>query len=253
MTIYQWRKREDDSDLDLEAPVAALLHAAAAPTEPGPQPGEAAALAAFRATVRPSRRPLMHSFTPVKAALAAALSSGVLLTGGVAAAATGSLPGAAQDTARDMLSHVGVTVPGAAEQSAGHADVRGKASTDAATGGDDQATDKQHAGDGSQGKGSAVSEMAHSAPHGAGQHGAAVSTLASGGKSKAGTQGKAGQHGKSGQQGKADEEHPATSNKGTDLQPSTPAAPTHTRQDGAHRSADAGTTGAEHSSSGTGH
>jgi hypothetical protein len=51
-------------------------------------------------------------FPSLKAAAVAATATGALLTGGVAVAATGRSPGAAQDTARTMLGTVGVTVPG---------------------------------------------------------------------------------------------------------------------------------------------
>lgn len=241
MTIHQWHERDDD--LAAEGSVESLLCAAAAPTEPGPQPGEEAALAAFRATVRSPGRTSMHSLTPVKAALAAAVTGGVLLTGGVAAAATGALPGAAQDTARDMLAHVGVSVPGAAEQSAGHADQRGQAD---ATGGDRAkgGQDQEHAGDPSNGKGAAVSEMAHNTPTGSVEHGATVSGFASGGKSKAGDSGKAG-------------DHSDQSASGRDHQPSTPVKPTPApssdhSQDGSGQGSSDGAE-AQSSTAGSGH
>jgi len=116
----------DDDALDrlLSAPgegqptaLAALLAAAAA-SEPGPITGEAAALAAFREVMRrpasgvhARRKPRPARASMVRLAVAG-LAAGGVLVGGVAAAATGSLPGAAQQAARDMLAHVGVTVPG---------------------------------------------------------------------------------------------------------------------------------------------
>jgi hypothetical protein len=207
MTRQQWC---EDERLASTEPVVSLLRAAAAPTEPGPQPGEQAALAAFRATASP-RRFSMHSLVPVKAALAAAVTGGVLLTGGVAAAATGTLPGAAQDTARTILSHVGVSVPGADGSSAGHADQRGTSgSTEGTTQGtgdeqaatDQQGTDEQAQGDGSQGKGAVISQLAKGQYATGHDRGAAVSEAASGGKSQAGdAHGKAGQdHGTTGEQ-----------------------------------------------------
>ena len=116
-----------DSDPELDARVRALLAAAAAPTEPGPLPGESGAVAAFRdARSTPSRRfSMSSSLTPVRAAVAAGLGAGVLLAAGVGGAAAGVLPGAAQDTARTWLETVGVEVPGADAHSAGHADQRG--------------------------------------------------------------------------------------------------------------------------------
>jgi hypothetical protein len=117
--------------------LASLLDAAAAPAEPGPASGEAAALAAFRSSpVRAHRRFRMHiASTPLKSLAVAAASAGLLLTGGIAAANAGALPGAAQDTARDALATVGVQVPGANEHSAGHADTRGPSDEAPLTGG----------------------------------------------------------------------------------------------------------------------
>ena len=211
MTRQQWC---EDERLASTEPVVSLLRAAAAPTEPGPQSGEQAALAAFRATAS-SRRFSMHSHVPVKAALAAAVTGGVLLTGGVAAAATGTLPGAAQDTARTILSQVGVSVPGANGSAAGHADERGPAEhTDGTTQvtGDEQAatdqqgTDEQDQGDGSQGKGAVISQLAKGQDATGPDRGAAGSEAASGGKSRAGDQ-----HGKAGEEhGKAGQDHGTT-------------------------------------------
>ena len=63
----------------------------------------------------------------LKAILAA---SAVVLGAGTAAAATGSLPGAAQTTASDVLHHVGISVPGANAHHHGHADTRDSADHD---------------------------------------------------------------------------------------------------------------------------
>lgn len=215
--MNDYRRHADETALDER--VSQLLSAAAAPSEPGPLPGEGTALAAFRASqTTPARRPsMLSSLTSAKAGLAAALGAGVLLTGGVAAAATGALPGAAQDTARDMLGNVGITVPGPAEAAGDHPAARGKsgeARTDDdadatveadATVADDATTD---ATDGAElpeasGKGQAVSEVATSDEYTGADKGAAVSELASEGKSQAGDE-----HGKSGEEhGKSGEEH----------------------------------------------
>lgn len=115
MDIREWRGDERPAQ---DEPVASVLRAAAAPSEPGPQPGEEAALAAFRATHQTLGRTPMRS-TRMKAAFAAAVSAGVLLTGGIAAAAvTGTLPGAA---------HVGISPDHATggEHANEHADTRG--------------------------------------------------------------------------------------------------------------------------------
>ncbi len=174
--------RREALDATPDKRLTSLLEAAAAPTEPGPLPGEVDALAAFRASQSATRRPSMiSSLATAKVTLAAALS-GLVLTGGVgAAAAAGSLPGAAQDTASELLGKVGVTVPGANAHSAGHADQRG--TSDAAG-----AKDSEKAEPGSKGKGAVVSEIAKSDLSGV-EKGAAVSGYASGGKSKAGVHG----------------------------------------------------------------
>ena len=121
-----------DSDSEPDARVRALLAAAAAPTEPGPLPGELGAVAAFRqARSTPTRRfSMSSSLTPVRAAVATGIGAGVLLAAGVGGAAAGELPGAAQDTARTWLETVGVEVPGADAHSAGHADQRGSSVDD---------------------------------------------------------------------------------------------------------------------------
>ena len=127
MVTMRWRRTEATAP---DPRVAVVLAAAAAPTEPGPQPGEAAALAAFRtAAPTPNRRTRM--FPSLKAAAVAATATGALLTGGVAVAATGALPGAAQDTARTMLGTVGVTVPGPADAAGTHPATRGKSAATA--------------------------------------------------------------------------------------------------------------------------
>ena len=186
-------RRELQADV-LDEPVRSLLAAAAAPTEPGPLPGEAEALAAFRASQTTTRRsPVLTYLTAFKTPIAAALGTGVLLTAGMGVAMAGSLPGAAQDTASELLGKVGVTVPGADEHSAGHADQRG-GSEDAA---DEPASSEK------DGKGSEVSELATTTDLEGVEKGAAISDEASDGKSQAGEE-----HGKAAEEhGKAAEEH----------------------------------------------
>lgn len=130
--------RLPDETIEQDPRVRALLAAAAAPTEPGPVPGEQEALAAFRDAHSRRRFSMPSSLTPVRAAVAAGLGAGVLLAAGVGAAAAGALPGAAQDTARTWLDTVGVEVPGPDAHSAGHADQRGR-SADAGAAGEDAA------------------------------------------------------------------------------------------------------------------
>jgi hypothetical protein len=109
--------------------VANLLDAARdTASEPG-SVGEATTVAAMQAivverldtpTIDPRRR---HMRKKVLAAKTAAATTVVLLGAGTAAAATGSLPGAAQSTASDMLSKIGVSVPG---NNNDHANSRGQ-------------------------------------------------------------------------------------------------------------------------------
>lgn len=106
----------------------ALLAAAAAP-DSGSQPGELEALDAFRELVAgtPSlaaRRRRRHL------AVVALASTVVALGSGVAAAATGSLPGAAQSTAKSMLGVLGVHVPGPSTAAGTHPDGRGQSGAD---------------------------------------------------------------------------------------------------------------------------
>lgn len=197
-----------DSELDLDPRVRALLHAAAAPTEPGPLPGEVEAVAAFRATrPRPRRKFMPSSLPSVRAVVAAGLGTGVIVASGVGAAAAGALPGAAQDTARSWLSTVGVDVPGANERAAGHADTRGgsaehattpekptKATTDTTDVGEATATDtdteatERDLPEASE-HGQTVSELARNTEAEGADKGALVAGTASEGRSRAGEDG----------------------------------------------------------------
>ena len=170
--------------------VAAVLAAAAAPAE-RPVPGEEAALAAYRdamAVVPASPRSRMQSRTTVKLAAASALSVLSLVGGGYAVAATGSLPGTAQQTARDALAAVGVTVPGpadgAAEETATREGGAETAETAARAGGAQTAADAA-GGAGAAAKGDAVSDLATTTEVDGADKGAAVSGLASDGRSRA--------------------------------------------------------------------
>jgi hypothetical protein len=178
MVTMRWRRTEATAP---DPRVAAVLAAAAAPTEPGPQPGEAAALAAFRAAApTPNRRTRM--FPSLKAAAVAATATGALLTGGVAVAATGALPGAAQDTARTMLGTVGVTVPGPADAAGTHPATRGKSAATAT----ESAAPAAAPATAAAAKGQAVSGLATTTDATGRDKGAAISALASEGRSKAG-------------------------------------------------------------------
>jgi hypothetical protein len=117
--------------------VAALFDAARGITsEPG-SVDQASTVAAMQAvvlerldspTIDPRRRNVRKK---VLAAKTAAATTVVLLGAGTAAAATGSLPGAAQSTASDMLSKIGVSVPG---NNNDHANTRGQSGDTGTTG-----------------------------------------------------------------------------------------------------------------------
>jgi hypothetical protein len=104
--------------------------------------------------------------------VASALAT-VALAGTTGLAVAGSLPGAAQDIASSMLAKVGVTVPGPATNADTNGSVRGT-SPDVAQG--PAAT------------GAEIAELATTTTLSGVAKGAAVSTLASGGKSRAGAE-----------------------------------------------------------------
>lgn len=91
-----------------------MLAALSGGLEAAPQPGEAAALAAFRELVAEPAG--VYSFGRRRGLrLTAAIASSAVLVmgGGVAAAAAGALPAGAQRVAHNVLQAVGVQVPGA--------------------------------------------------------------------------------------------------------------------------------------------
>jgi hypothetical protein len=96
----------------------------------------------------------------------------VALAGTTGLAFAGSLPGAAQDVASNMLGTLGVSVPGANAKAGDHPNVRG--------------TSSEAPSVSSSGKGSEISDLATSTDLTGVEKGAAISALASGGKSKAG-------------------------------------------------------------------
>ena len=142
-------------------------------------------VAMLAATVRSSptmeRRPRRSIMPRIK--LAAALAVTALL-GTTGLAFGGSLPGAAQDIASEMLAKVGVSVPGPNSNAGDHPSTRGSSS--------------EHTGTTptSSGKGSEITDIARSDLSGL-DKGAAVSTAASDGKSRAGQEhgAAAGDHG----------------------------------------------------------
>jgi hypothetical protein len=116
--------------------LAEVLMAASAPAGDGPVPGEARALAAFRELVSPvgvargaswwRRRHAAGARIRAWKLAVAGLGGVVAFSGGaVALAATGSLPGGAQGVAHDVLSTLGVHVPGPNSHAGTHPDQRG--------------------------------------------------------------------------------------------------------------------------------
>ena len=100
------------------------------------------------------------------------------LAASVGMASAGSLPGAAQDVASEMLAKVGITVPGANDSAGTHPDVRGNSTSVPSAPAD-------------AGKGAEISELATTTDLTGVEKGAAISTAASGGKSQAGQHGSA--------------------------------------------------------------
>jgi hypothetical protein len=171
--------RWQDSDLDASelAATAALLAALAQPRLACELAGEHEAVAAMTARIRPRRRPRLAipglripvpSFPHGGAARLAAVT-GCLLVASTGAAFAGVLPAAAQDAARSALAHVGVSVP------AGHTVQPADAPPAATTGSTAGST-----------KGSTISGIAKDPSTSGRDKGAAVSSQASGGHSKAG-------------------------------------------------------------------
>jgi hypothetical protein len=164
--------------------VVRLLEAASAEAsseELAREPETVAAMAAaLRSRVNRNAASSRRSFMPfalsrprlTAAVLAAAFAASV----GVASA--GSLPGAAQDVASEMLAKVGITVPGANDNAGTHPDVRGNSASVPGAPAD-------------AGKGADISELATTTELTGIEKGAAISTAASGGKSRAGQHGSA--------------------------------------------------------------
>jgi hypothetical protein len=162
------------------AGVATFLAAAADSSRAEDLPGESEAVTLLAAVVRSSQieitRPSRRSIVP-RLKLATAFVT-VAIAGTTGLAFAGSLPGAAQSIASDMLAKAGVSVPGPNSHAGDHPNVRGKSPDTAVT-------------SPSSGKGTEISELATSTDLAGVAKGAAISTLASDGKSQAGQHGKA--------------------------------------------------------------
>jgi hypothetical protein len=160
--------------------VATFLAAVADSSRAEDLPGESEAVALLAAVVRSSqpkttkrrRRSIVPRFR-----LAAAFAT-VALAATTGLAFAGSLPGAAQSVASDMLAKAGVSVPGPNSNAGDHPNVRGKSADTAVT-------------TSNSGKGSEISALATSTDLTGVAKGAAISTLASGGQSQAGQHGQA--------------------------------------------------------------
>jgi hypothetical protein len=180
----------DELDLLLahpgDGPVAQILAAAGAPSEAAHQPGEDAAIAAFRSAFSVSRsgKPRIFSTRMSHRGAAAVLAGGLVLSVSAAAAA-GVLPGPVQQTAKALLANVGLTVPGPKDHTTGP----GASTPVPVTSAEPTAGAP---GAGSSGQGSDVSGLAHSTTATGVDKGAAVSSAASNGRSHAGRHGKAG-------------------------------------------------------------
>jgi hypothetical protein len=164
--------------------VVRLLEAASAEAssdELARGPETAAAMkAALRSPVHRNVASSRRSFMPFalsRPRLAAALVA-VAFAASVGMASAGSLPGAAQDVASEMLAKVGITVPGPNDSAGTHPDVRGNSTSVPVVPAD-------------AGKGAEISELATTTDLTGVEKGAAVSTAASGGKSQAGQHGSA--------------------------------------------------------------
>ena len=131
-----------------------LLAALAADPAPGPQPGEAQALASFRELVAAPAGVVSLASRRRLRAVAVASSVLVVMGGGVAAAAAGALPDPAQSVVKNVLGVVGVHVP------APHPTPHSVPTTTAPGGGDGSVTSGQ--------VGASTAASAHPTSHGRG-------------------------------------------------------------------------------------
>jgi hypothetical protein len=164
-------------------PVVRLLEAASAEASAEELEQGIEAVPAIATVVRSSRHAgsgslrrvsMPFALTRVRLA-AAAFAAAFASTAGLASA--GSLPGAAQDVASNMLAKVGISVPGPNDHAGTHPDVRGKSG------------DTTNAPASRENTGSEISEFARTTELTGVEKGAAISTAASDGKSQAGEHG----------------------------------------------------------------
>jgi hypothetical protein len=169
-----------------------LLAAAGAPAETGWLPGEDVARGAFRLAFPVPAAPKARILARMSGRAAAlALCGGLLLTGGAAAAAVGALPDPAQQTAKGVLAKLGVNIPaphGRAALGLGvHHARSGTGMHKPVATAEPTATPRDSE---PSATGNEVSALARSTTLTGVDKGAAVSGLASNGKSQAGQHGK---------------------------------------------------------------
>jgi len=168
----------------LAGQVVHLFEAASAEASNEELAREAETVAAMAAALHPrisrnaasSRRAYMPVALSRPRLTAAFLAAAFATSGGMAFA--GSLPGAAQDVASEMLAKVGITVPGPNDAAGTHRDDRGNSVSVPGVPAD-------------AGKGAEISELATTTELTGVEKGAAISAAASGGKSRAGQHGSA--------------------------------------------------------------
>lgn len=166
--------------------VARLFEAASTTAKAEPDPAFVAAMAeaivsapTHRTHTTARRRSVISQLIASKLALAG-LAGGIVLSGGVAAAATGSLGAPAQDFVSEAAARVGFDLP-ASDRSE-----RGRATADDA---DADRRDGETPSSADEGKGGDVSDIARTTESTGVDKGAEVSGAASDGRSQAGTHG----------------------------------------------------------------
>ncbi len=173
------------------AHVASLLKAAShlSLAEPGREKATIAAMAEeIRSRLATTRPPTPRRFV-VKRLFRAKLVGiviGATLVGTTGLAFAGGLPGAAQGIASVMLAKVGITVPGPSSHAGTHPDTRGQSASHLPAAAGSQPTNT---------KGSQISNLARTTTATGVAKGAVISTVASGGKSRAGQPARERRHG----------------------------------------------------------
>jgi hypothetical protein len=213
--------------------VAAALHAAAAFASDAPTHGSDTAVSAFLNAIPARRTTRMKSMKKWQIA-AAALAGGLTLSTGLAAADV--LPSGAQDVASSALSHVGIHVPGNDDSTTVSTVEQQDQNDDSATSTTEVEADNAEHPDN---HGNDVSAVAHDKSLQGQEHGAAVSNVASNGKSQAGED-----------HGKAGDDHPGTT---TVEHPNGDDNPgdTHAGTDTSGSSSSGGSSGSANSGSGS--